>query len=309
MNEEAAFRRLSATIDAQRERIEKVGAGPAVARERASLALEVIRASCALAGINLDPDELGALVDRGLALGGRPFREYAVVAGYAAASRLIQGAEPARGRQLIRPGEIVDLHALATHHDERGRPGSWRVTTAVALRSGIVPPPFWLVPREIAAFARRFGVRPESDGAPMLFVAKAYAAFTRIHPFTSGNGRVARLLANLMLRRLGLPPLIVRQPDVARYRTALFRADSGDVWPLAVLIARSALASFSRLEAAAEPAELRPLSAFARGAARDALYKAIQRDRLRAVTRGRALFTTGRWIEEYRRSTGPAGAR
>jgi Fic family protein len=143
---------------------------------------------------------------------------------------------------------------------------------------------------------------------PVLFVARAHEAFTRIHPFTVGNGRVARLLANLMLRRLGLAPFIVGPSDVARYRKALFRADSGDIWPLATAIGRSVLASLTRLEAAAKPSELRALSSFARGAAREALYKAFQRDRLRAIRRGRALFTTRQWIDEYRNSTGAAGS-
>ena len=305
MNGESAFRRIAEAIETQRTRAATLGSA-GVARERAALAFEEVLASCTLAGVRLDRRELAALIERGLALGGRPFREYAIALGYASASRFVAAIEPARGRDLIKSGEIVELHALATRYDEGGAPGSWRVTTAPALRSGVVPPPFWLVPREIAAFTRRFGVKPDSNEAPVLFVARAHEAFTRIHPFDTGNGRVARLLANLMLRRLGLPPLIIRPPDAARYRKALFRADSGDIWPLATAIGRSILASLTRLEAAAAPGDLRPLSAFARGAGRDVLYKAIARDRLRAVRRDRALLTTRRWVDEYRRSTGAA---
>jgi hypothetical protein len=305
VNVDVVFDRLAAAVEVSRARVARLGSA-GVERERSALILDEIRTSSALAGARLDRDELSALVERGFVLGGRPFNDYAVAAGYAAAARMVADAEPVRDRRLVRPGEIVALHALATRYDDRGVPGAWRVTTAPTLRSGIVPPPFWLVPREVAGFGRRFGARVTSD-EPLLFVARAHQAFTRIHPFTVGNGRVARLLANLMLRRLGLAPFIVGPSDVARYRKALIRADSGDIWPLAAAIGRSVLASLARLEAAARPGDLRPISSFARGTAREALYKAVQRDRLRAIRRGRAIYTTRRWIDEYRRSTGADG--
>jgi hypothetical protein len=305
MSAEATFRRLAAEIDIQRGRVSK--ATPArLAVERATLDFEELCGACALAGVRLDRSELAALAERGFATGGRPFREYALAAGCAAAARLVSTAQPVRAGRLVRLGEIVELHALATRYDDAAQPGAWRVTTAAPLRSGIVPPPFWLVPREMAAFARRFGARPPAGEDQILFVAKAHEAFTRIHPFAAGNGRVARLLASLMLRRSGLPGPIIAPSQAARYRAALVRADSGDIWPLALLMARAVSASLSRLECAAGSGDLRPLAAFAAGAEREALYKAIQRDRLRAVRRGRALFTTSRWIDAYRRSTGAA---
>ena len=306
MDGETAFRRIAAAVAHSAARVAKL-ASAGVTREQAALVLDEIHASSTLAGARLDRDETSALVERGLALGGRPFGDYAIAAGYGGAARMVAAAEPVREHRLIRPGEIVALHALATRYDERAVPGAWRVTTAAPLRSGIVPPPFWLVPREVAGFVRRFGAGVVSGEAPVLFVARAHEAFTRIHPFAAGNGRVARLLANLMLRRLGLAPFILEPSGAARYRKALFRADAGDLWPLATVIARSVFASLTRLEAAAKPSDLRPLSSFARGAAREVLYKAVQRDRLRAIRRGRALFTTRQWIDEYRNSTGAAG--
>jgi hypothetical protein len=45
-----------------------------------------------------------------------------------------------------------------------------------------------------------------------------------------------------------------------------------------------------------------PVAALAGPAGRAALYKAIQRGRLRVVRRGRALLTTKAWLAEYRAS-------
>jgi Fic family protein len=45
-----------------------------------------------------------------------------------------------------------------------------------------------------------------------------HLGFTGIHPYADGNGRLARLLANVPLLRAGVPPLLV---DVAQRREYL----------------------------------------------------------------------------------------
>jgi len=302
----AAVEALEAAIAAERQRLPAVG-GAARGGELALLAFEEILASCRQAGAELEPHALRALIERGVALGDRPLRDYLIAAGYADAARLVYDALPPRpGQALLRQEELVELHARATRLQPEAHPGAWRVTTSPALRSGVVPPPFWLVPREIAAYLDRFAYGPSERSSPMLFVAEAHERFTRIHPFTSGNGRVARLVTNLLLRRLGYPPFSVPRAELGRYRSALARADARDPWPLAAFVARSVLAGLSRLATTGDVA-LRPLTEFVARFGREALYKAAQRGRLRTVRKGRALFTTETWVDEY--LTGAAGPR
>ena len=76
--------------------------------------------------------------------------------------------------------------------------------------------------------------------APLWRAAVAHAWLTHIHPFHDGNGRIARLLANLVLIREGFPPLIVRaSADRGSYLDALAASDAGgDILPLARVFRR-----------------------------------------------------------------------
>ena len=62
---------------------------------------------------------------------------------------------------------------------------------------------------------------------PLLAAAVAHAWFTRVHPFHDGNGRTARLIANLVLIRNLWPPLTVVKQHRDEYIDALRESDSG----------------------------------------------------------------------------------
>jgi Fic family protein len=60
---------------------------------------------------------------------------------------------------------------------------------------------------------------------PLLMATWLHHAFVQIHPFQDGNGRLARLLASLVLVKNELFPLTVKRHDKKRYIDALEMAD------------------------------------------------------------------------------------
>ncbi len=71
------------------------------------------------------------------------------------------------------------------------------------------------------------------DTLPEVRAGFLHHAFTQIHPFQDGNGRVARALASIDFIRAGLFPLLVQRSDKERhYLPALEKADQGDLGPL-----------------------------------------------------------------------------
>ena len=63
---------------------------------------------------------------------------------------------------------------------------------------------------------------------PIIIASWLHHAFTQIHPFQDGNGRIARLLASLILIKNGLLPFTVKRGDKVKYIKALENADKGN---------------------------------------------------------------------------------
>lgn len=78
----------------------------------------------------------------------------------------------------------------------------------------------------------RTGVSPHVEAAWI------HHAFTQIHPFQDGNGRVARAIASLVFIKNELFPLVVTRDDREKYIDALEAADRGDLSQLAELFSR-----------------------------------------------------------------------
>lgn len=72
---------------------------------------------------------------------------------------------------------------------------------------------------------------------PVKYAALAHYKLVFVHPFVDGNGRTARLLMNLLLMRVGYPPVIVRKQDRALYYEYLQIGNEGDVRPFVRFIA------------------------------------------------------------------------
>jgi fido (protein-threonine AMPylation protein) len=80
-------------------------------------------------------------------------------------------------------------------------------------------------------------LRATPPGHAILKASIAHAWLTHIHPFQDGNGRVARLLANIILAQSSLPPAIVKaRTHRSRYLDVLSGSDpGGDILPVSGL--------------------------------------------------------------------------
>jgi Fic family protein len=287
-----AIGQIAARLEALAAIVRAAPPAAALRETFAAIRLDEIVSSSRLAGARLDLTEVRALLDRGRALGGHRLDEYLTVRGYGDAASWV--AQQGTRRAPVTTEDLRTLHRLAV----RGLaddPGAWRTRTVPPLADGTVPPPHWLVPFETETYVGRLALGAD-DPAP-LALARAIARLVRLQPFASGNGRVARLVANLLAYRRGLPPIALDSRARRGYDAALRAALAGDFDPLACVVGIALGRGLERLRDAVEPAErLAPLASF--GSA-ERLYKAAQRGRLRVVRRSGRLYSTDSWVAAY----------
>lgn len=136
-------------------------------------------------------------------LGGRGGRNAEEVV---ANTRAMQAAIDLAGS--ITPDSILEMQRALLEQQPRHRPGAWRdepvwigTRSDSPLGASYVAPPFEQVPAlidDLIAFVHR------EDIDPLTKVAISHAQFETIHPFTDGNGRTGRALAQSMLRAEGV---------------------------------------------------------------------------------------------------------
>jgi len=275
--------------------------------------------STALEGNTLVLREVEALLSEGKAVGSKELKDYLEVSGYAAAAQWVYSqalsSGPWTSGKLLTVTEVRHVHRLAMtsvwvvapHRDasEDEGPGNWRQHDILAFKHGMKPPSHPDVPAQIRDWVDGATSLPRESSPIAEALAEQHAAFERIHPFIDGNGRVGRLLMNLMLVRLGYPPAIIQKRLRDRYLEALDRADHGDPGPLGEIIARAVLDNLSRfvLPAVAGPARLVPLESLAsKDLSVVALRNAAQRSRLKAIRAEDGSWRSSRqWVDEYRR--------
>ena len=194
------------------------------------LAAEWTHESTAIEGNTLTLGETVKILELGLTTGGKPLRDHQEVYGHARAIDLIYEMV---GRALT----CEDLFALhravmpLSAVDSLNPVGDWKKdfngTTGVVDGKSVymeyaapndVPR---LMDRWLADFNKTRQIhRPAQAVAAYL---RAHMIFVRIHPFFDGNGRMARLIANLPVLAAGFPPILVPMSRRSDYIDLLWR--------------------------------------------------------------------------------------
>jgi cell filamentation protein, protein adenylyltransferase len=278
--------------------------------------------STAIEGNTLVLRQVKALLQEGRAIGNKELREYLEIEGYADAAKWVYAqairrdwAHDEERPQLVTMTEIRQIHRLVMEpvwsrfppdgaRKDEG-PGGFRRCDLQPLRLGLTTAPWIDVEPRLTDWLATANETPPKGRYIIEHFADLHAAFERIHPFRDGNGRVGRLVLNLLLVRHGAPPAIIYKRDRAAYLRGLARADSRDAGPLGELLARAVRHSIERfvLPALAGPHRLVPLTSLAtRELSHVALLSAAKRNRLRAVRLSGQWYSSQKWVNEYRKS-------
>ena len=187
--------------------------------------------SNAIEGNTLTLHETQMVLEYGITIDGHPLREYLEATNHAEAF----DALPELVAQPITVETVQKLHYLVMEKIDPDA-GELRKVQVYIRGANFTPPLAKDVPLYLSQWVQWLTSDVASRYNPVTRAAIAHHDFEAVHPYTDGNGRVGRLLLNLMLMQEGYPPALVLREWRPRYIQALQQAHFGNYIPLIDLI-------------------------------------------------------------------------
>jgi Fic family protein len=185
--------------------------------------------STAIEGNSLTLGETAFVLQEGLTVSGKPLKDHEEVVGHARAIDLIYDYLQ-KGRKF-NESDLFALHkAVQTEVivDVYKPVGAWKKepnsTVGVIEGRQVIfdygPPAE--IPRLMEEWFKLYRelcrvIKPGDEQQALTAYVKLHISFVRIHPFFDGNGRLARLVANLPVLMAGLPPIIIPREKPKEY--------------------------------------------------------------------------------------------
>jgi Fic family protein len=188
--------------------------------------------STAIEGNTLTLGETAFILEEGLTISGKPLKDHEEVVGHARAIDLIY--DLIRRRSGLTKKDLFDLHkAVQTERifDVYKPVGAWKVEpNSTVIVSGDTQTIFeFAAPKDVpelmqgwlALFQKTCKENTANKEAALTAYVYLHVSFVRIHPFWDGNGRMARLIANVPVIMAGYPPVIIPKERRQEYIEAL----------------------------------------------------------------------------------------
>ncbi|RLC14878.1 MAG: Fic family protein [Deltaproteobacteria bacterium] len=189
--------------------------------------------STAIEGNTLTLGETAFVLEEGLTISGKPLKDHEEVVGHARAIDIVY--DLVQSEAIFTEKKLFSLHkAVQTKEivDVYKPIGGWKrepnSTVAVVDDKQVVfeygPPDD--VPLQMESWFELYrkidqSLKPDDRQQALMAYVQLHVSFVRIHPFFDGNGRLARLIANIPVLKSGLPPIIIPKQQRKQYIDAL----------------------------------------------------------------------------------------
>ncbi len=184
--------------------------------------------STAIEGNTLTLGETAFVIEEGLTVSGKPLKDHEEVVGHAKAIDLIY--ELVKQSKEILEQDLFKIHkAIQTERvaDIYKPVSGWKVepngTYAVG-ESGKQVFLDYAEPEDVPVLMKKWLKRLNEFSANLIdrqalisVYTELHISFVRMHPFFDGNGRLARLLANMPVLKSGYPPIIIEKEKRQQY--------------------------------------------------------------------------------------------
>jgi Fic family protein len=170
--------------------------------------------SNAIEGSSLTLSETDIVLRFGITSGGKPLAHYNDAVNHKKAMDLLYALADPEKKPSFLSDELLALHSLVLFGSDHA--GQWRPFDVYISNSRFHPPAH----QDVSDLMEKFfdwHSREAMFFHPVERAARLHTDLVSVHPFADGNGRTARLLANLELLRHGYPLTIIPVADRPYY--------------------------------------------------------------------------------------------
>ena len=183
--------------------------------------------SNALEGNTLDLAETKVVIEDGLTISGKPLKDHLETVGHAAAFDALVSLVKSK---LFTEDDIKKLHKIFYSGIDLDNAGIYREKPVIVTGAEVNFPLPAELNKQMSEFIAGL-VQLNKNLHAVEFAAYVHAQFVNIHPFIDGNGRVARLLMNLILLQNGYNITVIPPVVRADYIRALQQTNHNDYEP------------------------------------------------------------------------------
>ena len=210
---------------------------PSIARKlQEQLALEWTYNSNAIEGNTLSLHETEVVLKQGITIAGKSVNEHLEAINHKDGIEFIR--KVSNQKEEMSETVIRECHRIILKGIDDLEAGAYRRTNVRIIGARLIPPQAIKVKTHMDELLTWY-YENKYTLPPAILAAKYHYRFVCIHPFIDGNGRVARLLMNLLLMANGYPPAVILKVDRKRYYRVLNEANTGNDEPFENFIGRS----------------------------------------------------------------------
>lgn len=179
------------------------------------LETELAYTSNHIEGNTLTRQETALVISEGITKGEKPLKDYLEAKNHAEAFRYILN-ELSKNKRISQD-DILKIHSIVLKGINDAFAGRYRNVPVHIKGSSVILPN----PVKVSDLMMSFEEYLQTEKDVISRAIMGHFKFVSIHPFIDGNGRVGRLIMNLILLQNGLWPIIIRPRDRKKYISSI----------------------------------------------------------------------------------------
>ena len=234
------------TLEEKLKAVNKLRPIPKITLEkiREQFQIEMTYNSNAIEGNTLTMQETFWVIQEGITIKGKPLKDHLEAKDHKEALEFLYELIEKDKKATISEYLIRQLHQLVVNKSQSEIAGKYREGNVIITGSKHKPPDGFEVSSKMRELIKWFLENKDKHHVIELS-ALIHHKLVHIHPFEDGNGRVSRLVMNLLILKAGYPLAIILKNDRKRYYRVLSESDNQNYTTLCEFVAQSVIRSLN----------------------------------------------------------------